>query len=80
MGTNVNNKVEKFAIETTSLTQMKPIQESISANMSKNMNIMDATYASDASVHAWSKTPQGVEQQQADKTITINQYQQRVER
>lgn len=79
MGTNQNNKIEKFPVETTTLTNMGAIQETISSNMSKNMNIMDATIASDANVHAWSKTPQGVDQQQADKTITINQYQKRVE-
>ena len=79
MGTNQNNRVEKFTVETTTLTQFGAILENVSANMMKNLNITDATVASDANVMNYSGTPQGVEQQRADKTITVNQYQKRVE-
>ncbi len=47
--------------------------------MMRNMNITDQTVASEAHVPGWSKTAQGVEAQQLDKTITVNQYQKRVE-
>ena len=79
MGTNPNNKVEKFPIETTTLTGYNSILEGISARMMSSLNITDATVASDANVPHYSATPQGVEQQRLDKTITINQYQKRVE-
>lgn len=79
MGNNTNTKIEKFPVETTTITQYGSILENVSANMMKNLNITDATVASDANVMNYSGTPQGVEQQRADKTITINQYQKRVE-
>lgn len=79
MGTNPNNKIEKFPIETTTLTGYNGILEGISARMMNSLNITDATVASDANVPHYSATPQGVEQQRLDKTITINQYQKRVE-
>lgn len=80
MGTNPNNKVEPFKVETTTLTQYGSILENVSANMQKNLNITDATIASDANVHGYSGTPQGVDMQQRDKTITVNQYQKRIEK
>ena len=79
MGTNPNNKVEKFPIETTTVTQYGSILENVSANMMKNLNVVDGTVASDANVMNYSGTPQGVQAQRADKTITVNQYQKRVE-
>lgn len=79
LGTNPNNKIEKFPVETTTLTQFGSILEQIASSMGRNMNIQDGTVASDAHVPGWSKTPQGVEAQTEDKTITINQYQKRVE-
>lgn len=79
MGTNPNNKIEKFPVETTTLTGYNSILEGISARMMSSLNITDATVASDANVPHYSATPQGVEQQRLDKTITINQYQKRVE-
>lgn len=79
MGTNPNNKVEKFPVETTALTAYGATLQNVSANMMKNLNITDATVASDANVPSYSATPQGVEQQKVDKTITINQYQKAVE-
>lgn len=79
MGTNPNAKVEKFPVETTTLTGYNGILEGISARMMSSLNITDATVASDANIPHYSATPQGVEQQHLDKTITINQYQKRVE-
>lgn len=79
MSNNQNNSVEKFPVETTTITQYGSILENVSANMMKNLNVTDATVASDANVANYSGTPQGVEQQKADKTITINQYQKQVE-
>lgn len=79
MGTNPNNRIEPYRIETTTITQYGSILENISARMMASLNITDATVASDANVPRYSATPQGVEQQRADKTITINQFQKRVE-
>lgn len=79
MGTNPNNKIEKFPIENTTIVQYGSILENISGNMMKNLNVSDATIASDAKVARYSATPQGVEAQQKDKTVTVNQYQKRVE-
>lgn len=79
MGTNQNNRVEPFKVETTTLTQYGQLSEQISAKMMQSLNITDATVASDANVAKYSATPQGVEQQKMDKTITVNQYQKRVE-
>lgn len=79
MGTNPNNRIEKFPVETTTLTGYNSILEGIDARMMESLNITDATVASDANVPHYSATPQGVEQQRLDKTITINQYQKRVE-
>lgn len=79
MGTNPNNRIEKVPIETATLTGYNSILEGISARMQASLNITDSTVASDANVPHYSATPQGVEQQRMDKTITINQYQKRVE-
>lgn len=79
MGTNPNNKIEKFPIETTTLSQYGSILQNVSANMMRNMNAADGTVASDAKVAHYSGTPQGVQAQQQDKTITVNQYQKQVE-
>lgn len=79
MGTNPNNKVEPWQVETTTITNYGSILENISANMMKNLNVADGTVASDANVMHYSGTPQGVEAQRQDKTITVNQYQKRVE-
>ena len=79
MGTNQNNRVEPYRVETTTLTQYGSLMEHISAKMMQSLNITDATVASDAEVARYSATPQGVEQQKLDKTITINQFQKRVE-
>ena len=79
MGTNPNNKVEKYPVETTTITQYNPIKQSVQADMMKNLNITEQTVASDAHVMTYSGTPQGVEQQRRDKTTTVNQYQKRLE-
>lgn len=79
MGTNPNNKIEKFPVETTTLTQYGSILQNVSANMMKNLNVTDSTIASDAHAMTYSGTPQGVVMQQKDKTITVNTYQKRVE-
>lgn len=79
MGTNPNNRVEKFPVETTTLTQYGSTLNNISANMQRNLNVTESTIATDANVPGYSATPQGVEQQQRDKTTTFNQYQKRVE-
>lgn len=79
MGTNPNNRIEPYRVETTTVTQYGSILENISARMMTSLNITDATVASDANVPKYSATPQGVEQQRLDKTITINQFQKRVE-
>ena len=79
MGTNPNNHIEPYRVETTTLTQYGSLMEHISAKMMQSLNITDATVASDAQVARYSATPQGVEQQKLDKTITINQFQKRIE-
>lgn len=79
MGTNPNNRIEPYRVETTTLTGYNSILEGVSARMMASLNITDATVASDANVPHYSATPQGVEQQRIDKTITINQVQKRVE-
>ena len=79
MGTNPNNKIEKFPVETTTLTQYNAIMQNTQGNMMKNMNVTEQTVASDAHVMTYSGTPQGVEQQRRDRTTTVNQYQKGVE-
>ena len=79
LGNNPNNKIEKFPVETTTITQYGAILENIGSNMMKNLNITDQTIASDANVARYSGTAPGVHEQARDKTITINQYAKRVE-
>lgn len=79
MGTNPNNKVEKFPVETTSLTQYGSILENVQGRMMAALNIADGTIASDANTMNYSKTAPGVELQKQDKTVTVNQYQKRIE-
>ena len=79
MGTNPNNKIEPFRVETMPITQYSSILQNVSSNMMKNLNVADGTIASDAHVMGYSKTPQGVNMQAADKTITMNSYQKQIE-
>ena len=79
MGTNQNNRVEPFRVETTTLTQYGSILQNVSGNMMRNLNVTEANVASDAQVNGYSATPQGVEMQKREKTVTVNQYQKRLE-
>lgn len=79
MGTNPNNKIEKFPVETTTLTQYGSILENVQSRMMAALNVADGTVASDAHTMGYSKTAPGVELQKQDKTVTINQYQKQVE-
>lgn len=79
LGNNPNNKIEKFPVETTTITQYGSILENVGANMMKNLNVTDQTIASDANVARYSGTAPGVHEQAKDKTITINQYAKRIE-
>lgn len=79
MGTNPNNKIEKFPVETTTLTQYGTILENVQGRMMAALNIADGTIASDANQSGYSKTAPGVEMQKQDKTVTVNQYQKQVE-
>lgn len=79
LGTNPNAKIEPFRVETTTITQYGSILEQVAGSMARIMNAPDTTIASDANVPSYSKTPNGVEQQKEDKTITVNQYQKMIE-
>lgn len=79
MGTNPNNKIEPFRVETGPINQYGSILQNVSSNMMKNLNVSDGTIASDAHVMGYSNTPQGVNMQAADKTITMNTYQKQIE-
>ncbi len=78
LGNNPNNVVEPVKIDNAILTGWATTREAISASMMRNLNAMDGTIASDAGVN-FSKTAPGVEAQQNQKTININQYQKRLE-
>lgn len=77
-GTNPNMTIEKYPVETTSLTQRASLMEAASSKMLANLNIQDQTPAAGA-VSGYSKTPQGVETMRQDRTITMNQYMKRIE-
>lgn len=80
MGGSVeNNQITKFPVETSPLNQFSNILQGVSSAMQRNLNVTDATIPSDAKVAGYSATPQGVNMQERDKTITINQYQKRIE-
>lgn len=79
LGNNPNSKVEPVKIDNAVLSGWSTTRESIAASMLRNLNVMDGTIASDSHVTSYSKTAPGVQQQQNDKSITINQYQKRVE-
>lgn len=77
-GTNPQMTIEKFPVETTSLTQRSNLMESASAKMLSMLGITDQTPAA-GSTPGYSKTPQGVEFQRQDRTVTMNQYMKRIE-
>lgn len=79
LGNNPNSKVEPVKIDNAVLSGWSTTREAIAASMLRNLNVMDGTIASDSHVTSYSKTAPGVQQQQNDKSITINQYQKRVE-
>lgn len=79
LGNNPNQvKVEPVKIENSILSNWTTTREAVAAAMVRNLNVADGTVAKDAGV-SYSKTAPGVEQQVAEKTININQYQKRVE-
>lgn len=79
LGNNPNNKVEPVKVDNSVLSGWANTRESIAASMLRNLNVMDGTIASDSHVTSYSKTAPGVQQQQQDRSITINKYQKRVE-
>lgn len=79
MGTNPNNKIEPFRVETGTISNFSTIQQTVQQNMVKNLNLADGTVATDANVMGYSATPQGVEMQRREKSVTVNTYQKRVE-
>lgn len=79
LGNNPNQvKVEPVKIENSILSNWTTTREAVAAAMVRNLNVADGTIAKEAGV-SYSKTAPGVEQQIAEKTININQYQKRVE-
>ena len=79
LGNNPNAKVEPVKIDNSVLSGWSTTREAIAASMLRNLNIMDGTIASDSHVTNYSKTAPGVQQQIENKSITVNQYQKRVE-
>jgi len=79
LGNNPNNVVEPVKIDNAVLSNWSTTRESIAASMLRNLNVMDGTVAADAHAVNYSKTAPGVEQQVDNKTISVNQYQKRVE-
>lgn len=77
-GTNPSMTIEKYPVETTSLTQRTSIMEAASAKMLSQLGINDMTPAQGA-VPGYSKTPQGVEFQRQDRTVSMNPYMKRIE-
>ena len=79
LGNNPNQvKVEPVKIDNSVLSGWSKTRESIAASMMRNLNAMDGTIAKDSGT-SFSKTAPGVDAQQTQKTININQYQKRVE-
>lgn len=79
IGNNPNSKVEPVKIDNAVLSGWANTRESIAASMLRNLNVMDGQIASDSHASSYSKTAPGVQQQQENKNITVNQYQKRVE-
>ena len=80
LGNNPNQvKVEPVKIDNSILSGWATTRESIAASMLRNLNVMDGQIASDMHASSYSKTAPGVQQQQENKSITVNQYQKRVE-
>lgn len=79
LGNNPNSKVEPVKIDNSVLSNWSTTRESIAASMLRNLNVMDGQVAADMHASSYSKTAPGVQQQQENKSITINQYQKRIE-
>lgn len=79
LGNNPNSKVEPVKIDNAVLSNWSSTREAIAASMLRNLNVMDGQIASDMHASSYSKTAPGVQQQQENKSITVNQYQKRVE-
>jgi hypothetical protein len=60
------------------LSNWTATREAVAAAMVRNLNVADGTIAKDAGL-TYSKTAPGVEQQNMEKTVNINQYQKRIE-
>ena len=79
LGNNPNQvKVEPVKIDNAVLSNWTSTREAVAAAMVRNLNVADGTVAKDAGV-GYSKTAPGVEQQNMEKTVNINQYQKRIE-
>lgn len=79
LGNNPNQvKVEPVKIDNAVLSNWTATREAVAAAMVRNLNVADGEIAKDAGA-GYSKTAPGVEQQNMEKTININQYQKRVE-
>lgn len=78
LGNNPNVRVEPVKIDNAVLSGWATTREAIAASMLRNLNVADGTIASDSGV-SFSKTAPGVEEQSKAKTISINNYQKRVE-
>lgn len=79
LGNNPNSKVEPVKIDNAVLSGWSTTREAIASSMLRNLNVMDGQVAADMHVSSYSKTAPGVQQQQENKSITVNQYQKRVE-
>lgn len=79
LGNNPNSKVEPVKIDNAVLSGWSTTREAIAASMLRNLNIMDGQVASDQHASNYSKTAPGVKEQKENKSITINQYQKRIE-
>ena len=79
LGNNPNSKVEPVKVDNSVLSGWATTREAIAASMLRNLNVMDGQVAADMHASNYSKTAPGVEQQQENKSITINQYQKRIE-
>ena len=79
LGNNPNSKVEPVKIDNAVLSGWSTTRESIAASLLRNLNVMDGQVAADMHASSYSKTAPGVQQQQENKSITVNQYQKRVE-
>lgn len=79
LGNNPNSKVEPVKVDNSVLSGWSTTRESIASSMLRNLNVMDGQVASDMHVTNYSKTAPGVQQQQENKSVTVNQYQKRIE-